>query len=87
MKSIATELVNEYKRLKLINFSRYDYSGFKVNAIDMSNIKVKAKAHALTCQTILEVYSENRKFMSPSGLDIVVWCESEIKILKEGGLI
>ena len=83
MKSIATELVNEYKRLKLINFSRYVYSGFKVNAIDMSNIKVKAKAHALTCQTILDNIKEDKLCDE----DLIDWLILEIKILKDGGLI
>jgi len=81
MKSIATELVNEYKRLKLIIVSRYDYSGFRVNAIDMSNIKVKAKQHALTINLILdcdeEMIDERLRY----------FLNEELNILKRGNLI
>ena len=69
MKSIATELVNDYKSLR--------------NNLLENNImtKIKAKAHALTCQTILDVYGGELES------NLYDWCESEIKILKDGGLI
>jgi len=75
MKSIATELVNDIS----INWEdlqiRYTYY-------------TKAKAHALTYKTILENYTmrENDIFCSDKE-HILRWCESEIKILKDGGLI
>jgi len=79
MKSIAKEIVNEYKELVK-----------KQNIIDgneiFRDVEIKAKQHTLTCQTILD---NNRKFgiMGKELMNIIKWCESEIKILKDGGLI
>jgi len=65
MKSIATELVNNWD-------------------MHISSILVtKAKAHALTCQTILDNIKEDKLCDE----DLIDWLILEIKILKDGGLI
>jgi len=71
MESIATELVNNYNK-----FIGYDNHRVLIN--------IEAKQHALTCQTILDEYNTNEDLFT----DIIYnWVYSEIKILREGGLI
>ena len=80
MKSIATELVSDF----IYN---------KIHNLYVEEIIIKAKAHALTCQTILDRiknfplckhdYCEESQQID----ELEEWCESEIKILKKGGLI
>ena len=74
MKSIATELVNNWD--------------MHISSI----LVIKAKQHALTCQTILDlekslIESKIKTCGSPVEFKIFSWCENEIKILKDGGLI
>ena len=68
MKSIATELVSDF----IYN---------QINNLYVEEIIIKAKAHALTCQTILDYYGGGLS------VDLYDWCENEIQILREGGLI
>jgi len=103
MKSIATELVNEYidnrRCLEIWHYEKFKTfdkliketsnnitSVGKFWFLEEFNILQKAKQHTLTCQTILD---NNRKFgiMGKELMNIIKWCESEIKILKDGGLI
>jgi hypothetical protein len=71
MKSIATEIVKRSKLPYLIRTYMFE-----------------AKQHALTCQTILDAkdYLPCNNY-NCDYKDLLEWCESEIKILKEGGLI
>jgi len=99
MKSISADLVNEFIVLLKNNnitfedhyttpnkLSNIDDDGYGGSELEDYYFKIltKAKQHALTCQTILE----NRWCSATrEAIQIYDYCESEIKILKEGGLI
>lgn len=63
MKSISEQLIKEWKA----NFPH-----------SRVTIKIMAKQHAQTCQTILDFSYHN---------SVTEWCESEIDKLKKGKLI
>jgi len=88
MKSISTDLVNEFKRVEIHvnNFNRKDRYMLRY-------IEKYAKAHALTCKTILNPIKDSEILGNCTCNDayfvdeLIEWCENEIKILKDGGLI
>lgn len=80
MKSIATELVSKSKINKSLDLYQ-------------SGIKFKADQLCEICQTILNEYPLMRKLEPEENcidryvFNLLFWCEQEIEILKDGGLI
>lgn len=83
MKSISTELITWYNKHLI---KSYFFDSIKKNV--EYRLKIRAKQHAETCQTILNEHNISwtcNEISEKSNLRI--WCEWEIKLLKDEGLI
>jgi hypothetical protein len=85
----------KYKKMLDINHDdceEFNYKELQPLCKLISDMKVQAKQHAETCEIILDEWRDfnkgkdlNKKWTFEE--EVLSWCNSEIKILKDGGLI